>query len=72
MRTVGPPIPSVLAAKGKPGEPWKSDLQAPMADGTNVSIPPMFGGNGPGVEITAVDTPKLGIGTANPAFHGGG
>lgn len=65
-------IPSVLVPNGAPGAPWASDLQAPRGDGTNVSIPPMFGGNGPGVEITGVDTPKLGLGTANPAFHGGG
>ena len=55
----------------KPGQAAPSDLQAPGADGTNVSIPPMFGGISPSVEVTANATPKLGQGTAEPAFHGG-
>lgn len=46
-------------------------MMAPIADGSNVSIPPVFGGNGAGHEITGVNTPKLGHGTADPAFHGG-
>lgn len=65
-------IPAVFDAVKPAGVAWPSDLQAPAGDGTNVSIPPMFGGHGPGVEITAVNTPKLGVGTAEPAFHGGG
>jgi hypothetical protein len=65
-------LPSVLKADGLPGTAWEADLQAPIGDGTNVSIPPMFGGLGPVHEITGVNTPKLGQGTANPTFHGGG
>lgn len=65
-------LPSVLSPTGKPGMAWVSDLQAPIGDGSSISIPPMFGGLGPAHEITGIDTPKLGQGTANPTFHGGG
>ena len=66
-------IPAVLTPAVRPGMAWESDLQAPGGDGSNVSIPPMVSyGTSPGVEVTGNDTPKLGVGTADPAFHGGG
>lgn len=69
---IGKVLPSVLIPRGQAGQAWPSDLQAPVADGTNVSVPPMFDGFGPALEVAGVDTPKLGIGTADPVFHGGG
>jgi len=69
---VGKVLPAVLPTTGRPGEAWASDLAAPRADGSNVSIPPMFGGDSPALEVAGNNSPKLGIGTAEPAFHGGG
>lgn len=65
-------LPAILTPRADAGQPRPYPMMAPIADGTNVSIPPMFGGDGPGHEITGVNTPKLGQGTAEPAFHGGG
>lgn len=38
-----------------------ADYHAPVANGVDVSVPPMFGGMGP-VQTQGVKTPPLGIG----------
>jgi len=68
----GEQIPAVLSNFTPPGAMGQSDLTAPEADGSNVSIPPQFNEQGPVKSVVGVMGPKLGIGNAEPAFHGGG
>jgi len=68
----GGQLPAVFTKFPPPGAAAQSDLIAPVGDGSNVSIPPQFNEPGPVKSVVAVETPKLGIGDAEPAFHGGG
>ena len=68
----GGQVPAVFTKFAEPGSAAQSDLIAPVGDGANISIPPQFNEPGPVKSIVGVDAPKLGIGVAEPAFHGGG
>lgn len=78
IKTVAPVIPAATGPKGATdsaapgGQPRPSHYTAPGADGSNVSTPPQFGGPGPVQSVTGVQTAPLGVGKAQPAFHGGG
>ena len=66
------PKPTILPV-GKPNPIWSPHYVAPTGDGSNVSIPPRVGfGEAPLMSVTGTPTPQLGIGDADPAFHGGG
>jgi hypothetical protein len=78
IRPTKPDIPAATGPKSvtvnpaNPGKPRPSHYSAPAANGDNVSIPPQFGGPGPIQSVTGVQTAPLGVGEAQPAFHGGG
>jgi hypothetical protein len=77
IKTAAPVIPAATGPKGvtnnpaNPGKARPPHYTAPTGDGSNVSIPPQFGGEGPIQSVTGVNTAPLGVGTAQPAFHGG-